>query len=79
MILSIAAYLEEVHRLGLHALRIVHGWSIGPSRPTVHKVLERSPLMLVYGGTPIDAGDWDVTAAAFRDSRPDCHVRQFHL
>jgi dsDNA-specific endonuclease/ATPase MutS2 len=55
------AYLEEAHRLGLTALRIIHGRGIGVQRETVHSVLKRTPFVLAYRDAPSEAGGWGAT------------------
>lgn len=55
------AYLEEAHRLGLTALRIIHGRGIGAQRETVRSVLARTPFVLDYRDAPPEAGGWGAT------------------
>jgi DNA-nicking Smr family endonuclease len=55
------AYLEEAHRLGLTALRIIHGRGIGVQREMVRSVLEQTPYVLEFGDAPADAGGWGAT------------------
>ena len=55
------AYLEEAHRLGLTALRIIHGRGIGVPRKMVRSVLSRLPYVLHYGDEPGEAGGWGAT------------------
>jgi DNA-nicking Smr family endonuclease len=54
-------YLAEARRLGLRALRIVHGRGIGVQREIVRSVLERTPFVLEYGDAPAEAGGWGAT------------------
>lgn len=54
-------YLEEAHRHGLRALRIIHGRGIGVQREMVRKVLERSELVESFGDAPAEAGGWGAT------------------
>ena len=54
-------YLSEAHRMGLKALRIVHGRGIGVQRETVHKVLRRTPYVRSFGDAPAEAGGWGAT------------------
>lgn len=56
------AYLEEAHRLGLRALRIIHGRGIGVQRETVRSVLSRTPYVLHFSDAPLEAGGWGATA-----------------
>lgn len=55
------AYLEEAHRLGLTALRIIHGRGIGVQREMVRSVLSKLPYVLHYGDAPAEAGGWGAT------------------
>ena len=55
------AYLEEAHRLGLTALRIIHGRGIGVQRDTVRSVLSRTPYVLHFSDAPMEAGGWGAT------------------
>ena len=43
----VEAYLEEAHRLGLKAVRIIHGRGIGVQREMVRAVLARSHFVRV--------------------------------
>lgn len=62
----VEAYLEEARRLGLKALRIVHGRGIGVQRETVRRVLARTPFVLAYGDAPGEAGGWGATLVTLR-------------
>jgi dsDNA-specific endonuclease/ATPase MutS2 len=55
------AYLEEAHRLGLTALRIIHGRGIGAQRETVRSVLRRTAYVLDFQDAPAEAGGWGAT------------------
>jgi dsDNA-specific endonuclease/ATPase MutS2 len=55
------AYLEEAHRRGFTALRIIHGRGIGVQRETVRSVLSKTPYVLHYGDAPAEAGGWGAT------------------
>jgi len=55
------AYLEEAHRLGLTALRIIHGRGIGVQREMVRSVLARTPYVVEYRDAPAEAGGWGAT------------------
>ena len=55
------AYLAEAHRLGLTALRIIHGRGIGVQRETVRSVLDRTPYVLDFRDAPAEAGGWGAT------------------
>lgn len=62
----VEAYLEEAHRLGLKALRIIHGRGIGVQREIVRAVLARTPFVLSYGDAPPEAGGWGATLVTLR-------------
>jgi len=62
----VEAYLEEAQRLGLKALRIIHGRGIGVQRETVRRVLARTPFVAAYGDAPGEAGGWGATVVTLR-------------
>ena len=62
----VEAYLEEARRLGLKALRIIHGRGIGVQRETVRRVLARRPFVLAYGDAPAEAGGWGATLVTLK-------------
>jgi dsDNA-specific endonuclease/ATPase MutS2 len=49
-------YLVEARRLGLRALRIIHGKGIGTQREIVRGVLARTPFVADYRDAPLEAG-----------------------
>jgi dsDNA-specific endonuclease/ATPase MutS2 len=57
----IEEYLEEANRLGLKALRIIHGRGIGVQRELVRSLLEETPFVLSYADAPAEAGGWGAT------------------
>jgi len=59
-------YLEEAHRLGLRALRIIHGRGIGVQREIVRAVLSRTPFVESFGDAPAEAGGWGATVVNLR-------------
>jgi DNA mismatch repair protein MutS2 len=59
-------YLEEANRLGLKALRIIHGRGIGVQREIVRAVLARTPFVAAYGDAPPHAGGWGATVVTLR-------------
>jgi dsDNA-specific endonuclease/ATPase MutS2 len=54
-------YLFEARRLGLKALRIVHGRGIGVRREMVRGVLARTAFVKEYHDAPAEAGGWGAT------------------
>lgn len=54
-------YLQETHRLGFKALRIIHGRGIGVQRQMVRDVLQQTPFVASFGDAPMDAGGWGAT------------------
>ncbi len=58
---AVEAYLEEAHRLGLTALRIIHGRGIGVQREMVRSVLSKTPHVLHFADAPAEAGGWGAT------------------
>jgi dsDNA-specific endonuclease/ATPase MutS2 len=59
-------YLIEANRLGLKALRIIHGRGIGVQREIVRKVLARTPFVAAFGDAPAEAGGWGATVVTLR-------------
>jgi len=59
-------YLEEARKLGLRALRIIHGRGIGAQREAVRKVLERTAFVQDYRDAPAEAGGWGATIVTLR-------------
>jgi dsDNA-specific endonuclease/ATPase MutS2 len=62
----VEAYLEEANRLGLKALRIIHGRGIGVQREIVRAVLARTPFVLSFQDAPLEAGGWGATIVTLR-------------
>ena len=58
---AVEEYLSEANRLGLKALRIIHGRGIGVQRETVRRVLARTPFVASFGDAPAEAGGWGAT------------------
>jgi dsDNA-specific endonuclease/ATPase MutS2 len=54
-------YLLEAHRLGLKALRIIHGRGIGVQREMVRAILSRSDFVVEFRDAPAEAGGWGAT------------------
>jgi dsDNA-specific endonuclease/ATPase MutS2 len=57
----VEAYLEEVHHLGLTAVRIIHGRGIGAQREMVRAILARTPFVASFSDAPAEAGGWGAT------------------
>lgn len=57
----VEAYLEEANRMGLKALRIIHGRGIGVQREIVRAVLARTPYVIAFCDAPSEAGGWGAT------------------
>ncbi len=64
---ALEAYLEEAHRLGYRALRIIHGKGIGVQREIVRSVLARTPFVARFGDAPAEAGGWGATLVDLTD------------
>jgi len=54
-------YLREAHRLGLKALRIIHGRGIGVQREMVRAILARTSFVESFSDAPAEAGGWGAT------------------
>ena len=59
-------YLEEAHRAGFKALRIVHGRGIGMQRELVRSILAKTPFVESFGDAPAEAGGWGATIVTLR-------------
>jgi dsDNA-specific endonuclease/ATPase MutS2 len=59
-------YLQEANRLGLKALRIIHGRGIGVRRELVRKICARTPFVAEFGDAPAEAGGWGATLVTLR-------------
>ena len=62
----IEEYLIEADRLGLKALRIVHGRGIGTRRAIVRAILAKTPIVAAFGDAPAEAGGWGATVVTLR-------------
>ncbi len=68
---AVEAYLEEAHRLGFVALRIIHGRGIGVQREMVRSVLSRLSYVIDFRDAPAEAGGWGATLVTLaRRSEP---------
>ena len=59
-------YLEEAHRLGFTAIRIIHGRGIEVQRDMVRSVLSRLSYVAEYRDAPAEAGGWGATIATLK-------------
>ena len=59
-------YLVEANRLGLKALRIIHGRGIGVQREIVRGVLARTSFVAEFRDAPAEAGGWGATIVTLR-------------
>ena len=59
-------YLMEAQRMGLKALRIIHGRGIGAQREMVRAVLARTDFVLEFRDAPAEAGGWGATVVTLR-------------
>jgi dsDNA-specific endonuclease/ATPase MutS2 len=59
-------YLIEARRLGLRALRIIHGRGIGVQRERVRAILARTDFVAEFGDAPGEAGGWGATIVTLR-------------
>ena len=64
---AVEAYLEEAQRLGLRALRIIHGRGIGVQREMVRSILSGNPYVVYFGDAPAEAGGWGATLVTLKD------------
>ncbi len=60
-------YLSEAHRMGLRALRIIHGRGIGVQREMVRSVLANTEFVAAFRDAPAEAGGWGATIVDLRD------------
>jgi dsDNA-specific endonuclease/ATPase MutS2 len=58
--------LVEANRLGLKALRIIHGRGIGVQREMVRAILARTPWVLSSSDAPPEAGGWGATIVTLK-------------
>ena len=62
----VEAYLEEAHKLGLRALRIIHGRGIGLQRKIVRGLLAKTEFVESFKDAPAEAGGWGATIVTLR-------------
>src|SRR5271167_4089877 len=63
---TVEAYVEEAHRQGLTALRIIHGRGIGVQREMVRTILARTPYVAGFSDAPAEAGGWGATIVTLK-------------
>jgi len=63
---AVEAYLEEANRVGLKAVRIIHGRGIGVQRQIVRSVLASTPSVVAFHDAPPEAGGWGATVVRLR-------------
>ncbi len=54
-------YFAECQRLGIHAVRLIHGKGSGILRERVHGLLRRDPRVVSFRLAPPEAGGWGAT------------------
>ena len=59
-------YLSEARRMGLKALRIIHGRGIGVQREMVRAILARTGFVADFQDAPVEAGGWGATVVTLR-------------
>jgi dsDNA-specific endonuclease/ATPase MutS2 len=62
----VEAYLEEAHKLGFKALRLIHGRGIGVQREIVRSVLSKTEFVESFKDAPAEAGGWGATLVTLR-------------
>jgi dsDNA-specific endonuclease/ATPase MutS2 len=58
------SYLDEVYRLGIQNIRIIHGKGIGAQRKLVRTILSRDPRVVEISEPPENAGGSGATYAS---------------
>ena len=59
-------YLEEAHKMGFRALRIIHGRGIGVQREIVRSILSKTPFVQSFSDAPAEAGGWGATLVTLK-------------
>jgi DNA-nicking Smr family endonuclease len=65
---AVEAYLEEARRIGLTALRIIHGRGVGVQREMVRSLLSKSLDVVHFSDAPAEAGGWGATVVTLAKS-----------
>ena len=65
----VQAYLEEAHKLGFAALRIIHGRGVGVQREIVRGILPKTDFVESFKDAPAEAGGWGATIVTLRGDR----------
>lgn len=65
----VEAYLEEARKLGLTALRIIHGRGVGVQREIVRSILSKTDFVESFRDAPAEAGGWGATIVTLRGER----------
>ena len=64
----VEAYLEEARKLGLTALRIIHGRGVGVQREIVRGILSKTDFVESFRDAPAEAGGWGATIVTLRNN-----------
>ncbi len=62
----VEAYLEEAHKMGFKALRIIHGRGTGVEREIVRGILAKTEFVKSFRDAPAEAGGWGATIVTLR-------------
>ena len=63
---GVEEYLAEARRMGLKALRIIHGRGIGVQREMVRSILARTEFVADVRDAPAEAGGWGATIVTLK-------------
>ena len=67
-------YLTECLKIGIYAVRIIHGKGKGVQKRRVQGILRDSPMVMSFTDAPPEAGGWGATLVElskdFRPGRP---------
>ena len=62
----VEAYLEEAHKLGFRALRIIHGRGIGVQRENVQALLRKLDWVESFSDADPSGGGWGATVVLLK-------------